>query len=103
VVAVHPDTGVAIAGLQIPCWNELLSAAVHLAEGLEMGYVGVDFVLDAAVGPVVLEANARPGLAIQVANRRGLVPRLALVDAELSGQPPPERCRQFAAAVAELA
>ena len=29
--------------------------SVHLAEGLEMGYVGVDFVLDADLGPVVLE------------------------------------------------
>ena len=41
-----------------------------------MGYIGVDFVIDAKIGPVVLEANARPGLAIQVAHRIGLLPRL---------------------------
>jgi hypothetical protein len=29
---------------------------------------------------VVLEANARPGLAIQVAHRIGLLPRLKLID-----------------------
>ena len=33
-----------------------------------------------STGPVVLELNARPGLAIQVANRAGLLPRLRAVD-----------------------
>ena len=45
-----------------------------------MGYIGVDFVIDAKIGAVVLEANARPGLAIQVAHRIGLLPRLKLID-----------------------
>ncbi len=40
-----------------------------LGDALELGYLGVDFVIDAETGPVVLEANARPGLAIQVAHR----------------------------------
>ncbi|NQU19640.1 MAG: hypothetical protein HQ567_00045 [Candidatus Nealsonbacteria bacterium] len=44
-------------------------------------YLGIDFVLDATRGPVVLEANARPGLAIQIANRKGLLPGLRRVDA----------------------
>ena len=48
-------------------------------EGL--GYVGADVVLDARRGPVILELNARPGLAIQVANRAGLLPRLRAVEA----------------------
>ena len=55
---------------------------MKLADGLDLGYLGVDFVLDAAGGPVVLEANARPGLNIQVANRCGLLPRLRLIDAQ---------------------
>jgi alpha-L-glutamate ligase-like protein len=76
----HPDTGAPIVGLQIPMWDRLLAGAMQLAEGLELGYVGVDFVLDTSLGPVVLEANARPGLAIQVANRRGLRPRLQYID-----------------------
>jgi hypothetical protein len=35
----------------------------------------------------LLEANARPGLAIQIANGRGLVPRLAAIDALLDARP----------------
>ncbi|MDZ7618672.1 MAG: alpha-L-glutamate ligase-like protein, partial [Patescibacteria group bacterium] len=66
-VGCHPDTGHPVAGLTIPEWQTLLLSAVDLSEGLELGYLGVDFVVDATVGPVVLEANARPGLAIQVA------------------------------------
>ena len=76
----HPDTGHEIAGLQIPGWHNLLAAAMKLADALEMGYIGVDFVIDAKIGAVVLEANARPGLAIQVAHRIGLLPRLQLID-----------------------
>jgi alpha-L-glutamate ligase-like protein len=79
-VSTHPDTGASINDLLVPCWNKLLAAAVDLAEAIELGYVGVDFVLDSTLGPVVLEANARPGLAIQVANRQGLVPRLEFLD-----------------------
>jgi alpha-L-glutamate ligase-like protein len=90
-VTHHPDTGQAIAGLEIPFWNDLLAAAMKLADGLELGYIGVDFVVDAAVGPVVLEANARPGLNIQVANRRGLRPRLAYLDAQPTARLAPER------------
>jgi alpha-L-glutamate ligase-like protein len=79
-IATHPDTGFSIAGVQVPFWKQLLQSAMKLAEGLELGYVGVDFVVDATLGPVVLEANARPGLNIQVANRRGLTPRLEFLD-----------------------
>jgi alpha-L-glutamate ligase-like protein len=78
-IAAHPDTGRSIAGIQVPFWKDLLRAAMKLADGLELGYIGVDFVVDANLGPVVLEANARPGLNIQVANRRGLGSRLELV------------------------
>ncbi len=76
----HPDTGNRIADVQVPFWNDLLTAAMKLAGNLELKYIGVDFVVDAQLGPVVLEANARPGLNIQVANRRGLVPRLRFID-----------------------
>jgi alpha-L-glutamate ligase-like protein len=76
----HPDTGELIGGLEIPGWRELLAAAMKLSDAIEMGYIGVDFVVDAKIGPVVLEANARPGLAIQVAHRIGLLPRLRLIE-----------------------
>jgi alpha-L-glutamate ligase-like protein len=75
----HPDTGEVIAGVQIPGWRSLLTAAMKLSDALEMGYIGVDFVIDASIGPVVLEANARPGLAIQIAHGIGLLPRLEMI------------------------
>ena len=71
-VTHHPDTGAPIAGLEIPFWPDAQQAAVLLAEAVGLGYVGVDVVLDVRCGPVVLEANARPGLAVQIANRAGL-------------------------------
>lgn len=80
MITRHPDTGELIAGLEIPGWHELLAAAMKLSDAIEMGYIGVDFVVDANIGPVVLEANARPGLAIQVAHRIGLLPRLRLIE-----------------------
>ncbi len=37
-IAVHPDTGRSIEGLEIPCWPALLAAAMNLADALELGY-----------------------------------------------------------------
>lgn len=82
----HPDTGAAIQGFQIPFWNVLLSSAIDLADNLGLGYVGIDFVVDEEAGPLVLEANARPGLAIQIANRCGLAPRMEWIDQQLKGR-----------------
>ncbi|MGA2034306.1 MAG: alpha-L-glutamate ligase-like protein [Thermoguttaceae bacterium] len=90
-VSVHPDTGQSICGLQIPGWDAVLTAAMKLAQCLELGYLGIDFVLDAHDGPVVLEANARPGLNIQVANRCGLLPRLRWIDAQSPDMLLPQR------------
>lgn len=42
--------------------------------------MGVDLVVDAREGPMLLELNARPGLAIQIANGRGLLPRLQTIE-----------------------
>ncbi len=81
-VTHHPDTQATIDGFAIPGWPDLMDAAIRLGDALELGYMGVDFVVDAARGPVVLEANARPGLAIQVANRIGLLRRLDFVDSQ---------------------
>ena len=38
-----------------------------------LGYLGADIVLDKNKGPMMLELNARPGLAIQIANGKGLL------------------------------
>ena len=82
MVAEHPDFGVALSGLTIPNWPRLLELGARCYELTGLGYLGVDIVLDRTHGPLLLELNARPGLAIQIANRRGLVRRLQLVDAE---------------------
>ncbi|QDT69205.1 Ribosomal protein S6--L-glutamate ligase [Planctomycetes bacterium MalM25] len=81
VLDEHPDTRQPIAGIEMPDWQRLLDSAMRLGDALELGYLGVDFVIDAENGPVILEANARPGLAIQVANRAGLRPRLERIEA----------------------
>ena len=85
VVAEHPDTGAAIAGLQIPQWQHLLEFAARCYELTGLGYLGVDIVLDRDKGPMLLELNARPGLNIQIANRCGLRARLALVEPQPDG------------------
>jgi predicted ATP-grasp superfamily ATP-dependent carboligase len=52
-----------------------------------MGYLGVDIVIDAHEGPLMLELNARPGLSIQVANQEGLLKRLRLIEARRKNMP----------------
>ena len=79
-LSVHPDTEIPLAGVQLPEWEELLSIATHCADATGLKYIGVDIVLDAESGPCVLELNARPGLLIQLANRRGLRPLIEAVE-----------------------
>ena len=45
-----------------------------------LGYLGVDLLLDREKGPLLLELNARPGLAIQMANKSGLFGRLDRIE-----------------------
>ena len=82
----HPDTGLPLVGFQIPEWDRIIELSKRVASALALGYLGLDIVLDARRGPLLLEGNARPGLAIQNANNRGLLPRLAEVDARLRRQ-----------------
>ena len=76
----HPDTGALVAGLTIPSWDEILESSARGYEVTELGYLGVDLVLDEDKGPLILEMNARPGLNIQIANGCGLKERLTLID-----------------------
>jgi alpha-L-glutamate ligase-like protein len=82
-VASHPDTGREVVGMVVPYWSEVLRLARKVSEAVGLGYIGVDVVIDAEGGPMLLEANARPGLAIQIANGKGLIPRLEAIDAML--------------------
>ena len=63
-----------------------------------MGYLGADIVLDRDLGPLILELNARPGLNIQLANRKGLRTRLQAVDALGERHESPEQRAQWSAA-----
>lgn len=93
-ITLHPDTGLVLENLAIENWQEMLVMASRCYEATGLGYMGVDLVVDAREGPLLLELNARPGLAIQMANGRGLLPRLR--DVESLNRPhftPEERVR----------
>jgi alpha-L-glutamate ligase-like protein len=76
----HPDTGASLVGFRIPCWPVILDIARRVGAAVQLGYLGVDIVLDRRHGPLLLEANARPGLAIQIANGWGLLQRFAEIE-----------------------
>jgi alpha-L-glutamate ligase-like protein len=76
----HPDMGLALENIVIDDWDQMLAIAARCYEATGLGYMGVDLVVDAQKGPLLLELNARPGLAIQMANGRGLLPRLQTIE-----------------------
>lgn len=81
----HPDTGHDLASLVVPQWETLLNLAAGCYEMTGLGYLGTDMVLDREHGPMLLELNARPGLAIQMTNGEGLRRRLDLVERQPDG------------------
>ncbi len=85
LVETHPDTGACFKTLAIPHWERVLDMAASCVEMTGLQYIGADVVLDKVRGPMLLELNARPGLAIQVANQAGLRERLAIA-AEIAEQ-----------------
>jgi alpha-L-glutamate ligase-like protein len=87
MVADHPDTGRPVVGARVPYWRDVLAMSRRVAAAVGLGYIGVDIVVDEHRGPLLLEANARPGLAIQIANGRGLGPELEEIDARLAAAP----------------
>ncbi len=92
VVRQHPDTLAEVNGVAIPHFDRMLDIAAGCNEMTGLGYVGVDLVLDAIKGPLMLELNARPGLNIQIANRTGIGARLQAVDRAGAGKlPRPDR------------
>lgn len=79
-VLVHPDTNNLLNAISIDNWRELLLLACSCYDMSNLGYLGVDIVLDKDKGAMLLELNARPGLAIQIANSQGLLPRLREIE-----------------------
>ncbi|WP_406039907.1 alpha-L-glutamate ligase-like protein [Succinimonas sp.] len=78
-VHIHPDTGADLYKLRVPLWQDVLNLASSCYDMSGLGYIGTDIVLDKLRGPLLLELNARPGLAIQTANSAGLLPRLRFI------------------------
>ena len=90
-VDTHPDLGVPLVGVTLPLFDDVVALAARAADAVGLGFLGVDVVVDARRGPLVLELNARPGLTIQLANRRGLRPLLDAVAAVTLPEAPAER------------
>lgn len=85
----HPDTGKDLSELRVPHWEMLLILASSCYEVTEMGYLGADIVIDKNRVPLLLELNARPGLAIQIANGMGMQPRLSMIESQREVQRTP--------------
>lgn len=83
LISYHPDTLRKYDNFKIPNWDEILLLSKKCGELTKLGYIGVDIVIDKDKGPLVLELNARPGLSIQIANRKGLLESLNKIDNQL--------------------
>lgn len=84
IIHRHPDTNNDVSSVMLPDWDGFLELATSCYELSQLGYIGVDMVLDETQGPLVLEINARPGLNIQIANNAGLSARAAKVEEHLA-------------------
>jgi alpha-L-glutamate ligase-like protein len=71
-----PKSRLLLRGIHIPEWKEILKLAIQAQEVTKIGFLGVDIAIDREKGPIILELNARPGLAIQIANLSPLADRL---------------------------
>ncbi len=92
-ITLHPNTKHDFADLQIPQWEKILQIAAKCYDITGLGYLGTDIVFDKNVGPLLLELNARPGLAIQTANNKGERHRIERVDSENVERTAEERVR----------
>lgn len=79
-ITTHPDTGADLKTLMVPNWREHLLIGAKSYEMTGLGYLGADIVMDEDSGPMMLELNARPGLAIQIANGNGLINAIKKID-----------------------
>jgi alpha-L-glutamate ligase-like protein len=75
-----PDSRLALSGIKIPYWDQILELAINAQKASGLGFLGADVAIDREQGPVFLELNARPGLSIQIANLEGLLSRLNRVE-----------------------
>ena len=86
-VARRSGSRVPIARIEIPCWADAALIAIRLERALGLSHVGVDIGLDEGRGLIVLEANARPGPAIRIANDSGLMKQVRATCTDCSKVP----------------
>lgn len=79
IIDTIPGTRTKLAGITLPDWQVILLNAVRTSQAMNLPFTGIDLALDREDGPLVLEANARPGLEIQLANLAPLRTRLERV------------------------
>jgi alpha-L-glutamate ligase-like protein len=87
-ITTHPDTVVPVVDLQVPFWDEVIKMSRAAWAAVPLGYAGLDLMIDEEAGPLVIEINAHPGLAIQLANGVGLAGVLVKVENGFRGQMP---------------
>jgi alpha-L-glutamate ligase-like protein len=86
-VTTHPDLDTNLIGITVPHWDRVIEMATRGYEMTGLGYLGADLIIDDQNGPVVIELNARPGLAIQLANATGLKHRFEKVKTQAKAHP----------------
>lgn len=78
---IHEVPGLGeIRNLRVPYWDEMLMISSRIQLITNLGYMAVDLSLDKTSGPVLLEINARAGLAVQTANLAPLRKRLERIE-----------------------
>ncbi|MFC1733216.1 tyrosine/phenylalanine carboxypeptidase domain-containing protein [candidate division KSB1 bacterium] len=68
-----------VRGTKIPNWDQILLIASSVQYITNLGFAAVDITLDKS-GPILLEINARSGLAVQIANMAPLRRRLERIE-----------------------
>ncbi len=78
-ISYIPGSRYSPRGIKIPDWQDILELAIRAQRVVNCGFLGVDISIDREKGPTILELNARPGLAIQLANMAPLRERMERV------------------------
>jgi len=69
-----------VHGIKMPDWDYFLLIASRVQQITNLGFAAIDLTIDKNMGPVLLEINARAGLAVQLANLAPLRKRLERIE-----------------------
>lgn len=86
----HPDTGIAIKGFVIPCWDKVKNACTELTSIVpDLIFAGWDFSIRPNGEVELIESNSAPNIyGIQAPLKKGLKPKLSAVGKEILGYDP---------------